>query len=213
MYYVSSLLLLSCFGERLTAGPQNRSLSGTKAAGVETQSSCLSDCGSKCSCGPLMEISPVSTCRPETEAAPHPHPRPSATVPPFSACSRGFRPGPRKLELMVGGHPHGHAPFPAHRPQSRCSTSRPWSHLCFKRRPGTVTQTTRPLHLLSAQDSAERVTEVTAAPEGPGDTMENLVLDLVAKKGRLTRPDRLVTCRACRNSPQGTVPPGPSTEN
>lgn len=43
--------------------------------------------------------------------------------------------------------------------------------------------------------------------------MENLVLDQVAKKGRLTRPDRPVTCRACRNSPQGAVPPGPSAEN
>lgn len=57
------------------------------------------------------------------------------------------------------------------------------------------------------------MTEVTAAPEGPGDTIENLVLDLVGKKGRLTCPDRQVTCRACRNSPQGAVPPGSSAEN
>lgn len=75
----------------------------------------LSDCGSKCSCWPLMEISPLSTCRPETVAAPHPHPRPSVTMPPFSACPRGSRPDTRKLELMVGGHPDGHVPPPCSR--------------------------------------------------------------------------------------------------
>ena len=81
MYYVSSLVLLSCLGKRLPAGPQSRSLLGTKAAGVEHS---LRACqtGSKCSCGPLMEILPLSTCRPETVAASHLHPRPSATCPP-----------------------------------------------------------------------------------------------------------------------------------
>lgn len=59
----------------------------------------------------------------------------------------------------------GTSPFRAHGPQGLCSTSR-----CFKRQPGTVTQTTRPFRLLSAENGAERVTEVTAAPEGPEDT-------------------------------------------
>lgn len=36
--------------------------------------------------------------------------------------------------------------------------------------------------------------------------MENLVLDQVAKKGRLDLPGQTGHCRACRNSPQGAVP-------
>lgn len=106
----------------------------------------------------LMEISPVSTCRPGDRRL----------LPAFILAFQRDRalssllvpedsdpPGTRKLELMVGWSPsQARPPSPCSQATEPCSTS-PWSHLCFK----TITQGQlhKPpaLRLLSAQDSQE----------------------------------------------------------